>query len=106
MPDAVVVTTTVDSRAVADRLAWSTVEARLAACAQVTGPIQSTYWWQGAVEQAEEWMLVLKTTEQRYPALEAHLRGAHPYDVPEIICVPVTAGNPAYLSWIAAETAV
>jgi periplasmic divalent cation tolerance protein len=98
------VTTTTDARESAERLARSTVEARLAACAQVVGPIQSTYRWEGTVETAEEWMVLFKTAADRYPALEQHIRGHHPYDVPEIISVPVTAGNPAYLSWLSRET--
>ena len=98
------VTTTVDSREAAEGLARSTVEARVAACAQVVGPIRSTYRWAGKVETAEEWLVLLKTAVDRYPDLERHLRGRHPYDVPEIISVPVIAGNPAYLTWVSQET--
>ncbi len=96
--------TTIDSRLAAQALARSAVEARVAACGQVTGPIHSTYWWQGRVETAEEWYVVFKTTAERYPALEQHIRGHHGYDVPEIILTPIVAGNPAYLSWVTAET--
>lgn len=96
--------TTIDSREAAEALARSAVEARVAACGQVTQPIQSTYWWQGRVETAEEWYVVFKTTAERYPALEQHIREQHGYDVPEIILTPIVAGNPAYLSWIDAET--
>jgi periplasmic divalent cation tolerance protein len=76
------------------------VEERLAACAQVTGPISSTYRWQGKVQQASEWYCHLKTTVERLPALEARIRELHPYDVPEIIAVPIMQGNAAYLEWI------
>jgi periplasmic divalent cation tolerance protein len=96
--------TTIDSQEAAQALARSAVEARVAACGQVTGSIQSTYWWQGRVETAEEWCVVFKTTADRYPALEQHIREHHGYDVPEIILTPIVAGNPAYLSWISAET--
>lgn len=96
--------TTTDTETSASALARSAVEARLAACAQVIGPITSTYRWQGAIETAQEWQVVLKTTAASYPDLEAHLRAEHGYDVPEIVMVPIAAGNPAYLAWITAET--
>lgn len=99
------VTTTTNSRAAAAALARSAVQARVAACAQVGGPIHSTYWWQGAVEVAEEWVVVFKATGAGYAALEAHIREHHSYDVPEILCTAVVAGNPAYLAWVKDETA-
>ncbi|MFI5842810.1 divalent-cation tolerance protein CutA [Catenuloplanes sp. NPDC051500] len=98
------VTTTVDGRPAADSLARTAVTARLAACAQVGGPITSTYWWEGEIETSSEWVVHLKTTADRLDALIEHLRAAHPYDVPEIVAVPVTAGNPDYLSWVHAST--
>jgi Uncharacterized protein involved in tolerance to divalent cations len=98
------VITTTDSREAADGLARSAVEARVAACAQVVGPITSTYWWEGKIETAEEWQVVFKTTVERYAALEENIRTHHSYDVPEILCTPVTAGNPAYLEWVTTET--
>jgi periplasmic divalent cation tolerance protein len=99
------VTVTIDGKDGARALARSAVEARLAACAQVFGPIHSTYWWQGAVESAQEWGVLFKTTPQRYAALEAHLREHHPYDVPEIVCTPLTGGNPDYLTWVGESVA-
>ena len=98
------VVTTTDSPEAAEALARSAVEARLAACAQVFGPLASTYWWEGRIETADEWGVVFKTTGERYPALERHIRERHSYDVPEILCTPVSAGNPAYLQWVSAET--
>lgn len=98
------VVTTVDSRRAAEALSHAAVEARLAACAQVSGPIQSTYWWQGRVETAEEWCVVFKTTVVRYPALEQHIREHHSYQVPEIVVTPIVAGSPAYLAWVSTET--
>jgi periplasmic divalent cation tolerance protein len=98
------VVTTVDARAAADTLARSAVDQRLAACAQVLGPIESTYWWQGAIETAEEWQVVFKTTTSSYPALAEHIRSNHSYDVPEVLCLPVIDGNPAYLRWVAEQT--
>jgi periplasmic divalent cation tolerance protein len=96
--------TTTDSREAAEALSRSAVEARVAACAQVVGPMKSTYWWEGKVETAEEWYVGFKTTAERYPALEAHIREHHSYDVPEIVLMPIVAGNPAYLEWVTTET--
>jgi periplasmic divalent cation tolerance protein len=98
------VETTVGSLDEADRIAEAVVVARTAACAQVLGPITSTYRWQGAVERAEEYLVVMKTTAARYPELERQLTGLHSYDVPEIVAVPLTAGSPGYLTWVSAET--
>lgn len=100
MSNFVQVVTTIDSHEAALALARSAVEARLAACGQVGGPIQSVYWWQGAVEDASEWTVVFKTTADGYPALEAHIRERHSYEVPEILATPIIAGNPAYLEWL------
>lgn len=98
------VETTTDSREEASRLAKSVIEARLAACAQIVGPITSTYWWDGQIEQDEEWMVVMKTAADRAGALTAHLGEHHSYDVPEVVATPVTAGNADYLSWVTDET--
>lgn len=98
------VTTTVDSREAADRLAASLVSERLAACVQVQGPIASTYRWQGAVETATEWYCHAKTTAERFEALRARLAELHPYDVPEIVALPIVRGHPPYLAWLEAET--
>lgn len=98
------VMTTIDTRERASLLARSLVESRLAACVQVLGPIASTYRWRGAVQEDEEWLLLVKTSTDRYPELERHVRARHPYEVPEILCTPVTAGNPGYLDWLAAQT--
>jgi periplasmic divalent cation tolerance protein len=91
--------TTVGSRAAADELARAVVEARLAACAQVTGPVASVYRWQGAVEHAEEWACRFKTTLAAQPALEAALLARHPYELPEIVMLPLE-GSAAYLAWV------
>jgi periplasmic divalent cation tolerance protein len=100
----VVVTTTVDDRAVAERLSANAVAARLAACAQIAGPIISTYHWRGDVESAAEHRIVFKTAADRADELVAHLVEAHPYEVPEVVVTPVTGGNPAYAAWVTAET--
>ncbi|MFI6445173.1 divalent-cation tolerance protein CutA [Kitasatospora sp. NPDC050543] len=105
MTDYLAVLTTTDSAVAAAVLARSAVSARLAACAQVDGPVTSTYWWQGAVETAEEWRITFKTTAERYPALEAHVKAAHSYDTPELVATPITAGSAEYLAWLSAAVA-
>lgn len=94
------VTTTLPDRTTAERVATQLVEERLAACAQVIGPVRSTYWWAEKVEQAEEWYCHLKTTVATLARIEARIRELHPYEVPEIIAVPILRGNPDYLKWI------
>ncbi len=99
------VLTTIDSREAAQRLARSAVAARLAACAQLVGPIESVYWWEGSLQTAAEWQVWFKTTGERYAELETHLAAEHSYDVPEILRLPIEAGGAGYLSWIRGETA-
>jgi len=94
------VVTTVEDEGKARAIARTLVERRLAACAQVLGPIASTYWWRGQVETAEEWLCVLKTRADLYEELERALRTIHPYEEPEILAIPIAAGSPTYLAWI------
>ena len=89
---------------VADRIAHTLVEQRLAACVNRLAAVQSVYRWQGALERAEEVSLLIKTTVTRYAEVEAAIRALHPYDVPEIIAWPITAGLPSYLDWVGDET--
>jgi periplasmic divalent cation tolerance protein len=96
--------TTIDSKEGAQKIAQALVAQRLAACVQVSGPIVSTYWWQGKVEQAEEWVCTAKTRRELYTALEQAIRQVHPYDVPEIVAVDLVAGHASYLDWVARET--
>lgn len=86
-------------------LAREMVHLRLAACANVLAPVTSFYRWEGREEQATEHPVLLKSTSQRYPELEAAIRGRHPYALPEIIAWTVGPGLPAYLAWVEAETA-
>jgi len=99
MPDGAYlhVVTTVDSIDAAVTLSRSVVNARLAACAQVSGPIQSTYWWQGTVEETEEWVITFKTTRAGYAALERHIPCQPFIRDPEILAVPILRGSPDYL---------
>ena len=87
----------------ADSAAQAVIGQGLAACCQVGAPVASVYRWQGRVEQAEEFPLTCKTTPEAWADLEAFLKLRHPYDVPEIIGLPVTHGLPAYLEWVRAN---
>ena len=80
------------------------VEARLAACANVVGGMRSIYWWRGAIEEADEAVVVVKTRKANMDALIAKVRAVHSYDCPCIVALPIVAGNPDYLDWIAVET--
>ncbi len=102
--DAIEVRVTSDSRDEADRIASAVVARRLAACAQVVAPISSTYRWGGEVQQAEEWLLLMKTTADRFENLAACVRELHSYEVPEIVAVPIVQGTQDYLEWIRGET--
>jgi periplasmic divalent cation tolerance protein len=98
--------TTIDSREAAQKIAEAIVSKRLAACVQVSGPITSTYWWQGKIEQAEEWLCTAKTRKELYKELEQAIREVHSYDVPEILAIDVVVGNVGYLDWVEQETRI
>ena len=89
----------------ARRIAQQLVTERLAACANLTPAVESIYRWEGKVEQAEETLVLFKTTRARFPALQAKLKSLHPYDVPELIAVEVQDGLPDYLRWVAESCA-
>ncbi len=95
--------TTVEHRQDAAAIARTLVERRLAACAQILGPIASTYWWKGKIETTEEWACIAKSRLDAYPELEAAIREVHPYETPEIIATPIVAGSRDYLDWIGQE---
>ena len=101
---ALLVVTNLPDRAAAERLADMVIEKKLAACVNILAPCRSVYRWKGAVRHDEEHPMLIKTTEERYGALEQALREGHPYELPEIIAVPIERGLPAYLDWVAAET--
>ncbi|MFD4631979.1 divalent-cation tolerance protein CutA [Streptomyces sp. NPDC058284] len=99
------VLTTTDTEGKARDLAGGAVRARVAACAQIAGPVTSVYRWEGELESAQEWQVLFKTATARYAALESWLTEAHDYDTPEIIATPVVRGSAAYLEWVERETA-
>ncbi len=104
MRDALLVITNLPDAASAAKLAQQLIEVRAAACVNQLAPCTSTYRWQGKIETATEVPLLIKTTQAAYPRLEKLIRAAHPYELPEIIAVPVSDGLPAYLDWVATET--
>lgn len=99
------ITTTTATRADADKIARALVEGRLAACVQVAGPISSTYRWRGSIETAEEFLCIIKTRADLFESVESAIREMHPYETPEIVATPITAGSADYLQWLADETA-
>jgi len=103
MPDYIQVVTTTASREDAERIAQALVAERLAACVQVLGPIASTYRWQGTIETAQEWLCLVKSRGELYGKIEDAIRRLHPYEVPEILALPVVAGSGAYLAWLDGE---
>ncbi len=103
MTDKIVVLNTCDSADEAARLARLLVEQRLAACVTVISPVRSFYRWNGAITDAAEWLLVIKTSQALFERLRASIQSVHSYDLPEILALPVSAGSPGYLSWIDGE---
>lgn len=103
--DLILVLTNLPDRDAASKLARVLVETRAAACVNVLAACASVYRWQGDIENAEEVPLLIKTRASLYPQVEQTIRAHHPYELPEIVSVPVIAGWPAYLQWVADETA-
>ena len=101
---AILVLTQLPDLASAQALARALVEARLAACVSVGAPVESLYHWRGQIETATEVPVVVKTRAARYAEIEAAIRARHPYELPEILAVPVLDGFAPYLDWLAAET--
>lgn len=104
MDTALIVFTNLPDRAAAERMAAELITRRAAACVNILAECSSIYRWNGAVEQANEVPLLIKTTRFAYPSVEQAIRELHPYELPEIVAVPVVAGLPAYLAWVAHET--
>jgi len=102
--EALLILTNLPDRDAACRLAYALIERRVAACVNVLGECTSVYRWQGKIETAAEVPVLIKASAAVYPALERAIRELHPYELPEIIAVPLCGGLPEYLQWIAAET--
>jgi periplasmic divalent cation tolerance protein len=103
MTDKIVVLSTCASAEEAERLARRVIDDRLAACVNVLSPVRSFYRWKGEIEDSAEWLLIIKSTRDKFDALRAALESAHTYEVPEIIAIPIVEGSPNYLSWIDRE---
>jgi periplasmic divalent cation tolerance protein len=97
------ITTTLESRADAEKLGTLLLRKRLVACAQISGPVSSSYWWQGEIVSAEEYVLTMKSDELRYQELEEVLRAAHPYEVPEILATVIAHVSEGYRQWLEKE---
>lgn len=104
MQQVLLILTNAPDKATGHAIARSLVEQKLAACVNLLPEVRSVYRWQGAIEEAEEITMLIKSTPERYAELETAIRRAHPYEIPEIIAVPVTAGLPEYLGWVGLET--
>lgn len=103
MTDKIVVFNTCASAEESERLARTLIDARLAACVTVISPVRSFYRWNGAVTDAAEWLLVIKTSRALFERLRAALESAHSYELPELLALPVVEGSANYLSWIDSE---
>ncbi len=103
MSDYIQVITTIDTRERAEAIARHLVAERVAACAQVSGPITSTYRWNDEIATDEEWYCIAKSTGETFTRLESAIRSVHTYDEPEIIAVPIAAGSNGYLAWVTAS---
>jgi periplasmic divalent cation tolerance protein len=97
------VVTTVSERSDAEKIARTLLEKRLAACVQIVGPVTSSYWWRGRIETEEEWLCFIKSSESHYEDVERAIKGIHPYEIPEVIAMPIIAGLPDYLMWLNGE---
>ncbi len=103
MTEYIQVLTTVEHKTDAEKIAKSLVEKRLAACVQILGPLTSYYHWQGKLDSANEYLCLIKSRNDLFAGLEAEIISMHPYEVPEILAMPITKGGKDYLNWLAAE---
>jgi periplasmic divalent cation tolerance protein len=103
MTDKIVVFSTCASEQDADKLARELVESRVAACVNIVAGVRSVYRWHGAVESAGEWLLIIKSSRERFGELRATLEKKHSYEVPEVLAVPVVDGAANYLNWLEAQ---
>jgi periplasmic divalent cation tolerance protein len=104
MTDAMIVLTTLPNADAAAALAKAVVEERLAACANLLPALRSIYRWQDKVEDQNEVLVLLKTRQEVFARLQSRILELHPYEVPEILALPIEQGYPAYLEWLARET--
>jgi len=103
MTEFVQITTTTGKRKDAEQIAAELISRRLAGCVQVSGPIVSSFRWQGKTETLEEWVCTIKTARAQLAAIETLMKEMHPYEVPELIATPIVGGSEKYLAWLANE---
>ncbi|MFC1844988.1 divalent-cation tolerance protein CutA [Thermodesulfobacteriota bacterium] len=103
MTEYIQVLTTLEHKADAEKIAKSLVKKRLAACVQIVGPLTSYFHWQGKLDSAAEYLCLIKSRDDLFAELETEIINLHPYEVPEILAMPITHGNKDYLNWLAAE---
>ena len=103
MTNCIQVITTFEARSDAEKTALKVLEKRYAACVQIVGPITSMYWWNDKIENAEEYLCIMKSRQDLYTGLEKVIKESHPYDVPEILSMPVKDGNAEYIEWLSSE---
>ena len=96
----IVIITTTSNKEDANKIAQTLLAKKLAGCVQVIGPISSHYYWKDELCQDEEWLCLIKSSQQHYQTLEKTIQETHPYEVPEIISLPIQEGNQGYLSWL------
>lgn len=100
MTDKVVIMVTAASRRECRKIARRLIEEKLAACVNITQPIQSVYWWEGKIDTGKEFLMFIKTARDLFPQIMAEISLIHSYHTPEIICLPIIDGSPNYLQWI------
>ena len=103
MTDYIQVMTSVENKNDAEKIAQHLVEKRLAACVQILGPVKSYFQWQGKLDQADEFLCLIKSRDDLFQEIENAIKKMHPYEVPEIIALPINEGSADYLNWMAAE---
>jgi periplasmic divalent cation tolerance protein len=100
----ILIQTAVSSKEEGQKIADTLVKAKLAACAQIIGPVNSTYRWRGKLTEAEEWLCLIKTRTELYDRVEKEILAIHSYETPEIIAIPIERSSPGYLAWLNDET--
>jgi periplasmic divalent cation tolerance protein len=101
--NAILVLTTADNAELAHRIATALVEAGQAACVSIVPGIRSVYRWEGKICDEGEWLLIIKSVTEQFEAVRSHIRRLHSYQLPEVIAVPITSGDPDYLRWLAEQ---
>lgn len=103
MEEYIQISMTTESSEDAEKIAKSLLEKRLTGCVQIVGPITSIYWWNGNIENSQEWLCLVKSREDLYKKLEKAIKQIHPYQTPEIVATPIVTGSIEYLKWLSDE---